>query len=376
MRWIPLLLTLLVSACGGVIPGIRPHAMPETAIVSTFAQAYAAGKKHLMEGRVGLAIVMFERALAIDPLSVAALNGVGTGYDGLHRPEVAQLYYARALAIDPRAADTINNMAVSAALAGGDETASQLFARAADLDPKSAMIRENIQIAQQMAFTSVNLPMTPEGIAPIDENRPRIVRTGFREFTLTMAGMGPLAALLASSGSLANLGIQCVPYARAVSGIALRGNAATWWDAASGVFARGNWPEPGSIMNFRAIDRMPLGHLAVVTEVINSREVKIDHANWVSPDIDRDGVSRGIAVMDVSLNNDWSVVRVQLHHSANFGSVYPIYGFIYAHSEHLNHSVMLASGPLLQRIMTEGGVAPAGTIDWSAYVNAADGSAR
>ncbi len=78
-------------------------------------------------------------------------------------------------------------------------------------------------------------------------------------------------------------GISCVPYARSVSGIELKGNAANWWEAAAGVYERGNRPESGSVMNFRATGHMRLGHVAVVARVIDSREVEIDHANWWGP---------------------------------------------------------------------------------------------
>ncbi len=124
-------------------------------------------------------------------------------------------------------------------------------------------------------------------------------------------------------------GISCVPFARAATGIALKGNAANWWDAAAGVYERGNRPETGSILNFRATGHMRLGHVAVVTNVLGEREVEIDHANWWGPGAGKGGVSRGIRVQDVSANNDWSAVRVALGHSDEFGSVYPTYGFIY-----------------------------------------------
>jgi surface antigen len=122
-------------------------------------------------------------------------------------------------------------------------------------------------------------------------------------------------------------GISCVPYARSVSGIDLKGNAFEWWYAASGIYQRGSLPEAGSVLNFRASGRMRLGHVAVVTQVLNSREVEIEHANWWGAG--RGGISRGTPVVDVSANNDWSEVRVGLGHSGTFGSVYATYGFIY-----------------------------------------------
>jgi surface antigen len=135
-------------------------------------------------------------------------------------------------------------------------------------------------------------------------------------------------------------GVQCVPFARAASGIELKGNAANWWDAADGVYARGTRPEPGAVLNFRATGGMRLGHVAVVTAVLNSREIEIEHANWAS--FGRGNVSRGARVVDVSATNDWSAVRVELGHTGDFGSVYPTYGFIY---DRPDTGVMIANTP-------------------------------
>jgi hypothetical protein len=119
-------------------------------------------------------------------------------------------------------------------------------------------------------------------------------------------------------------GISCVPYARQVSGIEVPGNAWQWWSNAVGEYARGNQPESGGVLVFRSNGRMRLGHVAVVSGVVNSREVLVDHANWAGG-----GVARGVAVVDVSEANDWSAVRVQLPNRGDYGSVYPTYGFIY-----------------------------------------------
>ena len=120
--------------------------------------------------------------------------------------------------------------------------------------------------------------------------------------------------------------LQCVAYARSASNISLSGNAADWWGNASGVYARGNRPQPGSVLAFTANGRMHLGHVAVVSRVINGREIEVDHANWGGY---RGAVARGVPVVDVSPNNDWTAVRVGLSSSGDFGSVYPTYGFIY-----------------------------------------------
>jgi surface antigen len=133
--------------------------------------------------------------------------------------------------------------------------------------------------------------------------------------------------------------MSCVPYARAASGITVAGNAWQWWDNAAGVYARGSVPEPGSVLTFRSNGRMRLGHVAVVSTVVNSREIEIDHANWWGPGM-HGGVARNIPVVDVSDNNDWSAVRVGLGQSGDFGSVYPTYGFIY---DRPDNGVVLAS---------------------------------
>ncbi len=119
--------------------------------------------------------------------------------------------------------------------------------------------------------------------------------------------------------------IQCVAFARADTGIDLPGNAVNWWDNAAGRYARGNAPEIGSVLNFRANERMRLGHVAVVSAIVNSRMVTIDQSHWNSR-----GVSRGVNVIDVSPENDWSAVRVALGNRETYGSIYPTFGFIYA----------------------------------------------
>ena len=159
-------------------------------------------------------------------------------------------------------------------------------------------------------------------------------------------------------------GISCVPYARQVSGIIIPGNAWQWWNHAEGVYARGDRPETGSVLNFRANGRMQLGHVAVVTQVVNAREIRVDQANWP-----RDGyygrVTHNMAVVDVSEANNWSAVRVQLGRSSDFGSVYPTYGFIYNRPDpgHVTASVLRpAPQPAINRVPSD--LRPAAERPW------------
>lgn len=121
--------------------------------------------------------------------------------------------------------------------------------------------------------------------------------------------------------------LQCVPFARTLSSISLYGDAWRWWSEAAGRYDRGHIPRAGSVLSFQPNLRMPLGHVAVVTRVFGARMIEIDHANWASPG----AISRSVEVVDVSENNDWSVVRVELGRSDYFGQVYATNGFIYGH---------------------------------------------
>ena len=150
---------------------------------------------------------------------------------------------------------------------------------------------------------------------------------------------GQLAAPTSKSGNIKTAklriaaaqwgGISCVPFARAATGLAVKGNAHAWWDSAAGTYARGARPEAGSVLNFQSTQRMRLGHVSVVARVIDARTVEVDHANWAGPGMRKGQVVRGVPVIDVSERNDWSAVQVGLGHTGSFGSIYPTYGFIY-----------------------------------------------
>ena len=117
--------------------------------------------------------------------------------------------------------------------------------------------------------------------------------------------------------------VWCVPFARTASGVEIRGNAKTWWAAAEGRYGRGNDPMVGAVMVFSGSRAMPMGHVAVVAEVVNDRIILIDHANW-----QRNQVSLNTAVIDVSKAGDWSAVRVESGYGS-YGRVNPVSGFIY-----------------------------------------------
>jgi hypothetical protein len=88
----------------------------------------------------------------------------------------------------------------------------------------------------------------------------------------------PQPTILPALIPIPNGPLQCVPYARLVSGVAIRGDAWTWWDQAAARYSRGR-------------------------------------------------VAHDVRVIDISPGNDWSELRVW--NGAGFGKVYPAHGFIY-----------------------------------------------
>ena len=138
-----------------------------------------------------------------------------------------------------------------------------------------------------------------------------------------------LASPLLSAPASARPYIQCVAYAYQASGVHIMGDAYQWWGRAAGHYARGSLPVPGSVMAFKSIGRMPLGHVAVVERIVDARHVIINQANWFGPGGVPGGVAYNITVKDVSPRNNWSEVRVGLGRPHAYGSVYPLFGFIY-----------------------------------------------
>ncbi len=162
---------------------------------------------------------------------------------------------------------------------------------------------------------------------------------------------GRLRASRASYG-----GISCVPYARQATGMNISGNGWQWWGNAAGSYARGHQPEPGSVLAFRSNGHMRYGHVAVVSQVVAPRHVLIDHANWGGPGIRRGSVMHDVHVIDVSDNNDWTDVRVQIgRDGSSFGRTYPTYGFIYNRPD---NGSMMAEGGAHQTAFEEVAEAP------------------
>jgi hypothetical protein len=119
--------------------------------------------------------------------------------------------------------------------------------------------------------------------------------------------------------------LECVPFARALSGINLRGDAPDWWWR-DNRYARGQSPEVGSVMVFAQTQGLPRGHLSVVSQVRSRREILVTQANWVHHHVTTDQL-----VVDVSPYGDWTLVRVWWPPANALGATtYPVLGFIYS----------------------------------------------
>ncbi|MCQ4161473.1 CHAP domain-containing protein [Roseomonas sp. GC11] len=123
--------------------------------------------------------------------------------------------------------------------------------------------------------------------------------------------------------------MTCVPYARARSGIDLRGDAWAWWEAAAGLYDRGHAPRPGSVLVLPRQGRLRDGHLSVVTRVVSAREIRVDHANWASGAA-KGRITRDQPVLDISPANDWSLIKVWYPPAGDYGATtYAARGFIH-----------------------------------------------
>lgn len=138
----------------------------------------------------------------------------------------------------------------------------------------------------------------------------------------------------AGAASLLDYVGECVPFARAASGIQIYGDAWTWWDQADGKYKRGDKPRIGSVIVFARTARLPLGHVAVISRVITPRVVMVTHANWSRQNGERGHAEQDVTLTDMSRDNDWSEVQVWYRDRDGLGTTtYPVYGFIYGTPE-------------------------------------------
>ena len=137
-------------------------------------------------------------------------------------------------------------------------------------------------------------------------------------------------AVMMPTQARANEYLQCVPFARELSGIQIYGDAHSWWDQAAGKYQRGAMPAEGAVLSLPSHGAMQLGHVAVVREIVDDRNILISHANWSPINGKRGQIERRVAAQDVSARNDWSLIRIWYAPIENLGTTaFPVNGFIY-----------------------------------------------
>jgi len=143
--------------------------------------------------------------------------------------------------------------------------------------------------------------------------------------------------------------VECAPFVRALTGVRLYGAASDWWQEADGRYARQHFPEQGSLLVLRRSDRLPDGHVAVVSRVLSPRRILVTQANWVHHRVTEDQ-----PVLDVSADNDWSVVRIWWPPTGAMGVTdYPAYGFILPDRPE-SHAALMAAVPRAIRVFGGG----------------------
>jgi surface antigen len=178
-----------------------------------------------------------------------------------------------------------------------------------------------------------------------------------------LAGCGSSARQgpgVAAAPSLKVPGINCAPFARELSGIALYGDADSWWHSAAGRYGRSEQPVPGGVLVFKRTSRLRSGHVSVVTRVVSARQILVTQANWVPGHVDEDQL-----VVDLSDGNDWSQVRVWYPPAGTLGTnIYPAHGFIHPRRP-ATHAELARATPVAARYAMDnrGRPAPRARVD-------------
>lgn len=157
---------LILLGCAGGPQGMRlVFGTEDWNELSVGTDPYAMGKRHLAQGRHGLAVKYFHSAVTRDPKSIEALNGLAATYDQLGRFELAEYYYRKALTQNPKSAQTLNNLGYSYMLQGKFDLAAAYLEDANREETTSPAINAN----RKTAIASLRQPAT--------ETRPTKVET-------------------------------------------------------------------------------------------------------------------------------------------------------------------------------------------------------
>lgn len=182
----------------GEIEGLRMKPSESTASAS---EAQAMGRFLLKAGDPVKALAQFRQALAADPGSIEALNGMAVCYDRLGRYDVSRSFYEAALGLAPDDPMLLNNYGFSLFLQGDLDGAARYLGMAVasgepDVQAASLSVLAKIDVARAKARPVATAPVAlPEG--------PRVVRTSSYEQRLVLGGAKPAPVAVAALGEAA-----------------------------------------------------------------------------------------------------------------------------------------------------------------------------
>lgn len=221
-------LTLTVTALGAVLLlGGCGSTLEETRAAFGYSgldagdpslSSYEQARSDFVAARYGLAVKRFQLAMAEDPASVEAVNGLAASYDQLGRYDLSERYYRRALAMDPSSVQTLNNLGYSLQLQGKHDLALAFFRDAAQIDPDNGVIAANAERAvagrledQDAALAEAPAAEPTPAPVPAPETGLRIVRLNAGEQFLQVSPRSQPAASPAPAGVSQGPEIPAVP---------------------------------------------------------------------------------------------------------------------------------------------------------------------
>ena len=182
-----------------------------TAIAAPTSDPYQRGKVLLASNDVPGAVAAFRAALADNPQSVDALNGLGIAFDRLGRYDIARGYYDMALALVPDSPLVLNNLGYSLYLQGQDAAAIPFLRRAlaiqvpGDVGPAQRILT---MIADRMRHAVV----ASETVSARAEPVARVEMSANGEQRLVLAAPAPSHELVARLGEAAVLTTPAVAW--------------------------------------------------------------------------------------------------------------------------------------------------------------------
>lgn len=203
-----LLLVALTTACAShQTVEIRP--LGAATVSAPVSARIAEGRAHLLLGDAGLALESFRRALAAEPRSVAALQGLAACYDLMGRFDLSRNYYEQALAIAPHDRATLDAFATSLAT-------QNLVTEAAAVRAEMVPANSTAKIGRPVLVTIILPPARPldalpkpASVAQDNGFKPRLERMSFVEVALITLPSRVTSAR--SAGQVAALAPRVVP---------------------------------------------------------------------------------------------------------------------------------------------------------------------